>query len=133
MDRNIVRTSHSNPRFTSSDIAREISVPNVPIPSRRTTGPCLQAAGLRCRRPVKKSFISEIAKPASHGRRLIFTGDAKEGAMSFELFEFLRESSFFHSHLPDRIRTLNVDYDGCPKVTFLEDRPAHPQNPPNIT
>ncbi|RCN42745.1 hypothetical protein ANCCAN_11293 [Ancylostoma caninum] len=36
MDRNIIRMSRNNPRLTSSDIAREISTPDVSIPSRRT-------------------------------------------------------------------------------------------------
>ncbi|RCN45331.1 transposase [Ancylostoma caninum] len=58
MDRNIIHMSRSNPRLTSSDIARKISTPDVSIPSRRTIRRRLRTGGLHGRRPVKKPFIS---------------------------------------------------------------------------
>lgn len=58
MDRNIIRTSRTNPRLTATDIAKEIATPGVPNPSVRTIRRRLVKAGLNARRPVKKPMIS---------------------------------------------------------------------------
>jgi transposase len=57
-DHVIIRSSHSNPRFTAVDIAREISGTASKTPSARTIQRRLNGEGLFGRRPVKKPFIS---------------------------------------------------------------------------
>lgn len=57
-DRNIFRTSRSNPRLTAADIIKEIFTVGDSKPSVRTVRRRLQAGGLHGRRPAKKPFIS---------------------------------------------------------------------------
>lgn len=62
-DRNILRTSRSDPHLTAQDILKEIACSGQTGPSVRTIRR-LQAGGLHGRRPVKKPFISAKNKKA---------------------------------------------------------------------
>ncbi|CAI2347895.1 unnamed protein product [Caenorhabditis sp. 36 PRJEB53466] len=63
-DRNILRTSRSNPRLTAPAIRREVFVNSPSPPSVSTVKRRLNAAGIMGRRPVKKPLISEKNRSA---------------------------------------------------------------------
>ncbi|CAD6196665.1 unnamed protein product [Caenorhabditis auriculariae] len=58
-DRNILKTSRTNPRLTAPAIRREVFLNSPSPPSVSTVKRRLNAAGIMGRRPVKKPLISE--------------------------------------------------------------------------
>lgn len=64
VDRNILRISRDNPRFTASDVMREISAGDSVSVTVRTIRNRLIDGGLRARRPAKKPLISKKNRTA---------------------------------------------------------------------
>ncbi|CAD6197692.1 unnamed protein product [Caenorhabditis auriculariae] len=63
-DRNILKTSRTNPRLTAPAIRREVFLNSPSPPSVSTVKRRLNAAGIMGRRPVKKPLISEKNRAA---------------------------------------------------------------------
>ncbi|CAD6190073.1 unnamed protein product [Caenorhabditis auriculariae] len=63
-DRNILKTSRTNPRLTAPTIRREVFLNSPSPPSVSTVKRRLNAAGIMRRRPVKKPLISEKNRAA---------------------------------------------------------------------
>ncbi|CAD6199912.1 unnamed protein product [Caenorhabditis auriculariae] len=63
-DRNILKTSRTNPRLTAPAIRREVFLNSPSSPSVSTVKRRLNAAGIMGRRPVKKPLISEKNRAA---------------------------------------------------------------------
>ncbi|CAD6197481.1 unnamed protein product [Caenorhabditis auriculariae] len=63
-DRNILKTSRTNPRLTAPAIRREVFLNSPSPPSVSTVKRRLNAAGITGRRPVKKPLISEKNRAA---------------------------------------------------------------------
>ncbi|RCN40316.1 hypothetical protein ANCCAN_13740 [Ancylostoma caninum] len=79
---------------------------------------------------IRDSFVRKAKQLKElHTKKSGYSASAVKRILSWPFFERL---DFLVVHEDLGIRISNVDNDGYAKVTYLEDRPARPQNPPNF-
>ncbi|CAD6199299.1 unnamed protein product [Caenorhabditis auriculariae] len=91
-DRNILKTSRTNPRLTAPAIRREVFLNSPSPPSVSTVKRRLNAAGIMGRRPVKKPLISE--KESSR------QGEVGEGASQLDPSRLEQDSVVRRNQVP---------------------------------